>query len=199
MTFKSLIHVAFALTAILHFSMTFADAKADPSSDTNCEDRHSPSCFFEKQTVETDSGSFSYARHNGLFLTGALNLEQLATLQELGVVAVIDIRQTNEDRTILKNAAESLGLVYTNTPLFEEGSKNIRLESVRDITAFHRTYRSTPHVVACSSGNRSSAWFGAHQFLDHQLSSDAAIDAAREAFLRDDMADALRRFFDAQL
>jgi protein tyrosine phosphatase (PTP) superfamily phosphohydrolase (DUF442 family) len=165
---------------------------------TQCPDNHVPGCFFDKQTLPSASGEFSYARHSGLFLTGALTQEQLALLQEQGVVAVIDIRQANEDRSVLQAAATSLGMVYQNTPLFENGTKTISLDAVQAITAFHKTYKKTPHVVACSSGNRSSAWFGAHQHLDHGLDADASVSAAREAFLRDDMADELRRFIGAQ-
>jgi protein tyrosine phosphatase (PTP) superfamily phosphohydrolase (DUF442 family) len=175
-------------------STCLGTATANPTVWSDCPDNHVPGCFFDKQTLTSASGEFSYARHSGLFLTGALAQDQLAVLQEQGVVAVIDIRQADEDRSALESAASALGMVYQNTPLFEKGTRTISLDAVNAITAFHKTYKKTPHVVACSSGNRSSAWFGAHQHLDHGLDADASVAAAREAFLRDDMASELRRF-----
>ena len=158
-------------------------------------DEHHGGAFFQNAAF----GSLEAKRHGNLYLTGAPDSAAIDAMKAKGVALIVDLRQPGEDRSGLESAARSAGIAYASVPLFAAGDKaEISRESVEAVTRLHLKYHDAPHVVACASGNRSSAWFAAHVGLEHGDSADAAIAAGRQAFLRDDMEGAVRSFLAKQ-
>ena len=160
---------------------------------SKAEHSHDDSKFFSDKTI----GKLALKQHSNLFLSGAPSQTDVVAMKKEGFVAIVDIRQASEDRSALEKAAKDAGIAYHNVPLFAGPNKAIDASAVDAITGLHKKYHDAPHVVACASGNRSSAWFAAHVGRDHGLAADKAIAAGRTAFLRDDMASAVGTFLTA--
>jgi|GEM_PF-6712767 len=188
------------LTSALVFASVFSAAQADSkgagqaprakSASGHHEDHHGAmSSWFTSASF----GKLATKRHGKMFLSGEPTAADVGALKTAGFTAIIDIRQENESREALKKAATTAGIAYINQPLFlADGS--IDAKAVDAITMLHKKHHEAPHLIACKSGNRSSAWFAAHVASDHGLPVEKAIEAGRQAFLRDDMAQAVRTF-----
>jgi protein tyrosine phosphatase (PTP) superfamily phosphohydrolase (DUF442 family) len=138
-------------------------------------------------------GGLTTKSQGTLHLTGEPAQTDVVALKAAGFVAIVDIRQASENRSPLESAARRANIAYHNAPLFD-ANRRIDANAVVAIGALHRRYGKSPHLVSCKSGNRSSAWYAAYLATTRSLTADQAIAVGRSAFLRDDMANAVKVF-----
>jgi len=144
--------------------------------------------------VDAPMGALATRRAGQLHLAGAPKSTDISALKAAGFGAIIDIRQASEDgRSSLEVAAKAAGIAYHNVPLFDAAGA-MDAKAVAAISALHEKNEGVPHLVSCKSGNRSSAWYAAYAAKSQSLDSDKAIALGRQAYLRDDMAAAVRAY-----
>ena len=144
--------------------------------------------------VDAPVGTLATRRIGHLHLSGDPSSTDVAAMKSAGFRAVIDIRQSSEaNRASLEAAANAAGIAYHNVPLFDAAGA-IDAKAVAAISALHEKNEGVPHLVSCKSGNRSSAWYAAHIAKSQGLDSDKAIALGRQAYLRDDMAAAVKSY-----
>jgi hypothetical protein len=182
----------FSTLAFVFHSVAFSQNKT--AHETKHGESHAEGSLFETVNMGETKDSLVLKKHGNMYLSGAPSSTQMVALKKAGILAIADIRQPSENRAELQKASKENGMVYQNIPLFLPNSQNIDPKAVDAITSFHKTHHEGGHVIACASGNRSSAWFAAHMGKDHALPAEKAVAAGKEAFLREDMAEAVRKF-----
>ena len=117
-----------------------------------------------------------------LYIAGQPNQEGMRQAQEAGVTTVINMRTAEEMNWDEKPSVESLGMKYINIPV--SGKLDARDRAAfAEVEAAVEAQNGAPVLLHCASGNRASAWLGAHLNQAHGLSQAEALAIARKTGL----------------
>ena len=156
-----------------------------------------------KHAVDHHDGNHEYFRdakfadlnvkaHDSLFLSGQPSLLALKAMKAGNVKLYIDIRPKSEVSPEFIKMVQSQGITFISKPIFsKDGTAD--LKAVDEVYALHKKYHDVGHVVGCTSGARSSAWFTLHLLKHHKMPVEEAIEIGKTAYLTEALAENIRK------
>ncbi len=139
-------------------------------------------------------GDLKLKAHDSLFLSGQPSLAALKAMKAANVKLYIDIRPKSEVKPDFIKMVESQGITFVSKTVFSnDGTAD--LKAVDAVFALHKKNHDVGHVVGCTSGARSSAWFTLHLIRHHKMPVDEAIAVGNTAYLDASWAENIRKMY----
>ena len=130
-----------------------------------------------------DVGIYNFVRLNENYCTGGQpQLQELATLKQEGIKAIINLRQSTEhDGAGEVSEAKRLGLRYYNIPV---NSRWLNDEQVREFLKILEDPENRPVFIHCASANRVGAFWMSRRVLVDGWRLEKAEEEANRVGLR---------------
>ncbi|MBX3021382.1 MAG: hypothetical protein KF799_06850 [Bdellovibrionales bacterium] len=135
-------------------------------------------------------------RFGRLYISGEPSDQALAHFKKEKGAEVLDLRDFNELGSCSQPASASkLGLRY-NRVVFAKKAE-IHPETIAGIDKVIKEAGQKPILLFCKTGNRAAAYLAIHLVRDEKMPVEQAILTASGMGLKDDMAQAVRKYLEA--
>lgn len=144
--------------------------------------------------TDAQFGDLKLKSYDSLFLSGQPSLAALKAMKARNVKLYIDIRPKSEVKPEFIKMVESQGITFVSKTVFSnDGTAD--LKAVDEVFALHKKHHEVGHVVGCTSGVRSSAWFTLHLIRQHKMPVEEAIAAGKTAYLNESWSENIRKMY----